>query len=426
MSLPNRYLCREGEPFVPPVPGHLTLIQTAMKRLDRELRPRLRPVLVERNGTCAIRGIVGSVDVCPDLTIDLEPKIEVANDQDWAASVVDLLLPRDRVSLGGEQRVRPLGPRRKLVDEVAAKYAHRLQSALRRDGPLALFERRRDTLPVMKGRLEVARWLSRAPVEPQRFPVRYDALSMDNDFTQALAFVARNLAMATADPAVRARLVNLAREVRPGGPESNVDSSIADRPLPPQYSAYGPAWAIARAVLGRGSLLGRSGHSHGLAVAVEVWPLLETLVNRSCEAAAAQSKGRLVAYSKGERRALLVRGRRRKRVEPDARIDRDGRTVATFEAKYKTGPLPRGWPRREDLFQAICTAAVFRAPLGVLVYPGRFEPYLWRTRGTRKRPGYVAAIGLDMYGYRQGHGDLARGERLLSLLTQIGLVGGSP
>src|SRR5262249_53441169 len=103
-------------------------------------------------------------------------------------------------------------------------------------------------------------------------------------------------------------------------------------------------------------------------------------------------------------------------VIPDGRL-RDGpRTLATFEAKYS----PRytsDWPHRNHVFQALTTAAACGSPLAVLVYPERFDPLWWSVIGLNGTPVALAAIGLDLFGYSSGPGDVDRGKRVLDLLA---------
>src|SRR5262249_29580537 len=125
----------------------------------------------------------------------------------------------------------------------------------------------------------------------------------DNDFSRAMAFVARLLAGATTDHRVRSSLLESATALRPGFAEDvRVDPAVARRPLPEQGGGYRPAWSIAVAVLTRTSLLRATGQHHGVEVAIEAWPLLERLLERSLDEASrvAQMHGQqIVRVPKG-------------------------------------------------------------------------------------------------------------------------------
>jgi hypothetical protein len=104
-------------------------------------------------------------------------------------------------------------------------------------------------------------------------------------------------------------------------------------------------------------------------------------------------------------------------VVPDGELAEGGRTIATFEAKYADFvPGSKVWPRREDYFQALCTASACGAPLSVLVYPGRFEAACWQVPSMSGAPGRVVALGLGLFSYRAGSGDDELGHRIFSVL----------
>jgi hypothetical protein len=68
------------------------------------------------------------------------------------------------------------------------------------------------------------------------------------------------------------------------------------------------------------------------------------------------------------------------------------------------------------------TAATVGARLAVLVYPQAFEPWVWTNVGRTTPPAVVAAIGVDMYGYRTGTGTQLQGGRLWDLVETHGIV----
>ena len=295
-----------------------------------------------------------------------------------------------------------------------------LRRALHRDGPLLVIHRQHDRLSVFKGKLHASEYLRAAIWKPHVFPTAFDVLSPDNDFSRAMAFVARLLATSTTNSSVRSSLFESATALRPGYAEDvRVDPSVALRPFPEQWGIYRPAWSIAVTVLTRTSLLRASGQHHGVEVAIEAWPLLERLLERALDDAAgiAQAAGRsLFRVPKGSTPLLVLpsEGGPTRSVEPDGELVEDGRTVATFEAKYAA----RGaaWPVDAHVFQALTTAAACRSPLAVLVYPERFPPVWWDLAGFHGTPMNLAAIGLGLFSYRRGTGDCERGQLLLEML----------
>ena len=409
--------CVEGQP--PPFGREYDdLVRETARRLTTSLKPTLR-ILREVDGRPTLSGVVGSVRLDPVTSLEISPKVPTG--RDWVPAVLDLLVGESKLDIGAD-RLAGVSPRRMtLVDVLAAIYAARLKGALRRDGPLLLLTRRTDRLPVLKGKLQVGRWAREYLTHPTTFPVAFDELTGDNDFSRAMALVARILATATSESRVRASLLESARALRPGAPDvAAVSTGVVHRPLPSQWAIYQPAWSVAVAILSQRALLGRRGRMSGLEVAVEAWPLLETLLTRSLMAASIEAKagGANVGVDTSGATLLssLSRGVQGRDVIPDGLLS-DGRaTLATFEAKYS----PRNasdWPHRNHVFQTLATAAACDSPLAVLVYPERFDAVWWSVSGFNGKPKTMAAIGLDLFGYSRGPGDVDRGKRILDLLS---------
>lgn len=387
------------------------------RRLTTSLKPRLR-ILREVDGRPTLNGVIGSLRIDPTTTLEISPKVPAG--ADWVPAVLDLLVGDSRLDIGRD-RLAGVSPRRRsLTDVLAAIYAARLQGALRRDGPLLLLSRTAARLPVLKGKLEVGRWAREYLTHPTTFPVTFDQLTADNDFSRAMALVARILAEATSESRVRASLLESVRSLRPGAPDvSAVPAGVIHRPLPTQWAIYHPAWSVAVAILSRRALLGRRGHLRGLEVVVEAWPLLETLLSRSLVAASVQANtlGSTLIADRPSVKLLTpsswdAEGRS---VNPDGRLLDGHQTVATFEAKYSTRDLT-DWPHRNHVFQALATAAAFDSPLAILVYPEAFDPVWWTVEGFDSKPQALGAVGLDLFGYQSGLGDVERGKTILSLL----------
>lgn len=399
-------------------PELASAIRTAGERLTTQLRPRLRPLIIEEAGTFTIRNVVGTIRIDESTVLEVTPK--VSGSDDWVRAVLDLLVGPDRIDIGGE-RLSDLAPRRpELLEVLASAYAARLRRALHRDGPLLLIERRHERLGVLKGKLATSQYLRSVHWRPHVFPVSYDVLSPDNQFARAMAYVARILAAASGNPSVRGSLLESATALRPGFAEDvRVDPSVAYRPLPEQWGVYRPAWSIAVAILSRTSLLRASGRHHGVEVAIEAWPLLERLLERALDEAAASARtaGRDMTRRPKQGTPLLVlpsTGGSPRGVEPDGELTEGGQTIATFEAKYSA----RGsrWPVDDHVFQALTTAAACRSPLSVLVYPETFDPVWWDVEGFSGTPKHLVTVGLGLFSYRRGQGDRDRSQLLLELL----------
>lgn len=395
-------------------------IRRAVARVQADIRPTL-PLLATDGLQFTLRNFVGSLRLEDGTLIDVSPKVD--SEEDWVRATIELL--SERVSIGGERLAGFSSMRTDLLGALAVIYAERLKRALERDGPLLLLEREHATRPALKGKLHISRWLRHVTLAPHQFPQSFDTLRADNDFSKAMALVASLLAGVAPAPSVRSSLTELAASLRPGCPEAfSVPPSVVARPFPPQWSVYRPAWSIVLAILKRSSLLRWSGSQIGLEVAVETWPLLEELLARSLNAASAIAKeeGESIAVA-AKRSALLLRasgpGSSSRRVRPDGWLTtEDGRTIATFEAKYAPGPSTSEWPDRGHVFQALSTAAACSSPVAVLVYPELFPARWWKVRGFQDEPAVLACVGLGLYRYRGRSSDRGCGSTLLDLLSQ--------
>lgn len=407
----------EGAPFS--ISDNLAVpLRVACKRLGRQLRTRSR-VLEEADGKFVVCGVIGTISLSPGTVLDVKPKVGAG--EDWIAATLDLLLAHDRIEIAGNRRA-GLARNRNILDVLAGIYAERLRRALRRDGPILVMERRGASMPMLKGKLQATTWARHAAWEPNRFPVSFQELLADNDYSRSLAYVAGLLARGTNVPRIRGSLLSSACALRPGAPELvHADAHVALRRLPSQWAAYEPAWDIAVSVLTRRSLLASSGTRHGVSLAIEAWHLLERLLERALQATVRIGRENCLTLSAPRKcRTPLLRDLTPEKpsdrsVIPDGRLaDRTGQ-LATFEAKYAKYSLSKG-PPREHVFQALATAAACASPLAVLVYPSDFVPQWWAVEGFGERPKHLVSVGLGLFDYRRGAGDLARGQRLLALL----------
>lgn len=422
----HRLSVREGLPLEVDALTALA-VRRRLLALQAEMTPRIG-FLSGSDALPVVRNLVGSVQVNPGLVLDIQPKTEPG--QNWPAALIDLLID-DRVEFGGETPDAEMAPRLVLADVLARLYAVQLDRAISCEGPLAVLVQRHTSRPRLVGRLDVTQWVRRRITNPVEFPQQETLLTVDNDFTRVMAWAAEALAVRSIDPPLAGRLRRIAARLRPGFPEqTTVDPMIAVRQIPTQWRAYGPAWATACAVLRRVSPLHRSGVLEGFNLAIEPWPLLERLLIRSLHAAARQaSTGGHPLRAQGHSthtlltvdpmtenpRPALTRLAKDRSVEPDGTLWSGEHIIANFEAKYSRADSDA--QLRSHIFQAMTAAAALRSPLAVLVYPEASTPVTWTVEGFNGEPLKLAAVGLDMFGYRRGRGDKLRGEMLLELVN---------
>ena len=406
----------EGVPF---------FIESAMQdalrktlfRLRREMRLSFPPLKEDEAGF-TISNLIGSIDIGMAI-IDVTPKTEP--EEEWITSILSLLFGSDTVDAAGERAAGFSRSRTDVIEALGIAYASRLRRALRRDGPILQMSRDKRTAGFLRGKLVVGEWVQSAWSNPSRFPQEYALLDADNEFARALAFVAAMFARVARLQDTRFKLLDSIALLRPGLPSVSIaPKGIEHLDLPQQWSAYQPAWSIAAAMLARRSLLGPQGSRAGISIAIEPWPLLERLLERSLENAVQQgcAAGRKLKSAAQSDHTILRRflgpAREDHFVRPDGILIEDDATLATFEAKYRAYSR-EGGPLRSEIYQALAAARACSSPLAVLVYPGRFDPAYWCVCKAGATPSCLAAIGLDMFSYRTGE-DASRGKLLLRLV----------
>lgn len=396
-------------------------LREAAERLQAKLKSRL-PLLIESGGRFQLCNVVGVVDLGGGTVIQVEPKIDSGSD--WVTAVVSLLTGREGIDVAGERRAGFSKNHNRLLEAVAQTYLRRLERAFRQEGPIVLLERRASELPYLHGKLDATRWARSALWRPHIFPVVRTEFAPDNPFTRGLVLVSDTLAQVSSDQRTRAGLRALSRDLAVGLPRNAPPpAGIGTRTLPEQWSAYKPAWSLAMAILSRTSLFGPTGSHSGVGLAIEAWPLLETLLERTLQTLerVGQARGRSLSYQvQGEVVLLTPRGnppREKFAPKPDGRLFEGGRLTATFEAKYSA--YDGKSPKREHVYQAVATSAACGAKIAVLVYPDSFEPQFWDVSGFSDGPAVLVAVGLGLFRWQSPLDTEARAGRLLDFLDGL-------
>lgn len=396
-------------------------VRAAVDGLKNVLRPRLSQLDAGPGGLTTVKNLLGSVRLPSGGTLQIQPR-QTARER-WTESVAQLLDGDTRIAVSGSQRSSHSPNRNDLVTAVALEYSNRLAAALHRTGPIEAYRRERLLSHRLNGHLRTSRWLRTTWLKPAIFPIERDSYTTSNDFSQGLAKVAAILAVSARNATVTARLRNLERQLLPGEPPPMiVNPAIASRRMPIQWSAYQPAWDIAAAVLRNTSVVGDPGTVNGLEVAVEPWPLLETLLVRTLRAFGHLSgeyefvpkrKYPVLTHQDpaGAGHAIHARS-----VEPDGLLLRNSQPLISFEAKYTTSTSP---PERDHVFQALTTAAALGASLAVLVYPGDEQAMIYDVCGFSGVPRHLATIGLSMFAYTRSTGDIVRARQIAALLDEL-------
>lgn len=388
----------EGIDFSLP-PAEAQRLRLAIERLQAQLKPSFA-MLSEKAGVFKLNNVVGTIDLGSGYLLQVSPKVPA--DFNWTTAIVALLTGEERLDIAGERRAGVSQVHNKLLEAIAGVYLSRLETAFRQDGPIVLMERTSKNLPYLHGKLNVTKWARSALWHPHVFPVTRTELALDNPFTRCLAHVAYALAKVATNQGTRNGLFTLARDLSVGGQDFGQVARIStSRPLPEQWGAYKPAWSLALSILSKTSLFGATGNLTGVGLAIEAWPLLETLLERTLQSVmqVGRHSGRRFSYQmQGSVPLLIHNGGTKYRgfsPEPDGRLFEGGKLVAAFEAKY--ADFDGQVPPRDHIYQALSTAAACGAPLAVLVYPNAFTPVAWNVSGFQSVPSRLIAIGLDLF-----------------------------
>ena len=413
---PRRLAVREGRPFT--LAGERPdLLRTAFVAATAKLGLRVGGLTDLGASRFRIDNVIGTL-IVGETELDIAPKCEVGDD--WIGSVL-ALMENGRVIPAGE-RAGDAGARTTLIDAMARTYADRLTDVLATEGPITLITRREVSGSFLSGRLNVSKWASSASWQAHVFPSEVQELSRRNEYNDALAHVAVLLSAATNSVRLRTCLVDLAAQLSSGrSAPLTLPTGIEERQLPGQWMSYSPAWTIAQMVLRQRVPLSDRRMLDGMSLAIEPWPLLETLLDRSLK--------RVVALNRDVRPDLRTTKQKEVRfmepiggghapavLRPDSILVEGTRVIANFEAKYRDFSAT-GRPLREECYQAITASRAVGSPLAVLVYPGRLAPRSWTVLEDGPHPKRLTVVGLEMFSYRRGTGDIERAHLLMSLLN---------
>ena len=387
-------------------------LDKASASLSEQLRPRLRQY--DRSGDkVTLQNVVGSFALPNGDVAEVAPKVSVGTD--WTTAVIHLLEADTRLAVTGSQRSRPSARRDDLSAALAVEFARRLERALRADGPLQVYEHRHEVSRRPRGRLDVSSWVRTLGTDPTRFPQSRDDFTVSNDFTRGFSVVAGLLSRSAPGGEVASKLRRLQAAVLPGSAlPSFVDPSVGRRTLPSQWARYRPAWDIAAPLLRNRSVVGDPGHATGLEIAVEPWPLLETLLERALRRVAEQNDDLRFDPKASYPLLGMSSGSTTQSVEPDGLLRwASGGVAATFEAKYTSWSAQ---PKRGHVFQALSTAAALHSPIAVLLVPYEQKPVCHLVTGFSQQPHTLVTVGVPLFAYRRGTDDDANAQRLIGAL----------
>ena len=372
--------------------------------------------LIRLPGALRFDNMIGTI-ATPRATLEISPKTRPG--QDWLQSVLDLLDDRP-VVIAEDLSASDSASQSTFADLIAQIYAGRLSRALATDGTITTIEPEFARSNMLSGRLRVGEWTQRAAYDGHIFPVDRQILTTRNAYSATLSYVGQSLSQHLRNPSVRRKLADAVAELCGGREVHEPPANAVGLILPDQWGAYLPAWELAQMVLKQRYRFGRRSQPYGMSLAIEPWILLERLLERTLTVLARQMGKTGPSFtSRPQRNTMFLSGKmrddRRRHLTPDCVLMKDGLPIVNFEAKYRDYERTRA-PLRSESYQAITAGRALGTSLAVLVYPNACEAEIFNVRKTGHPPEELATIGLDLFGYRRGVGELERAERLGSLL----------
>ncbi len=281
-----------------------------------------------------------------------------------------------------EQDVAPLFARRsdwfELLTRLLAMDLHRL---IKR-GPERAYVPIQEALPVMRGRWQLERQLTRRPHVRHQFDVLYDEFSPDTPLNQVFRFVVDRLLLHTQDPGNRRLLRDLHQWLADVQPLGQISTAHLDGiHFTRLNQRFRPAFNLARLFVENRALQLSAGQHRTFAFVFDMNRLFEEFVYRFILRHRARifpsgwQDVRLRAQSQGQLVYLVERlpdGRQLFRLRPDLLFTRpSGRPLLVLDTKYKQldARQHRLGVSQADVYQMLAYAVRLECPQTLLLYP---------------------------------------------------------
>ena len=361
---------------------------------DRSIAPRHANLIVRatqasdfanRNGDGVLRhgrkwleaqGIVGVI-ATPVCQLEILPKIEgrevPSSDEavkDVRKCLVRMLSVARKLSLDDNAVAKLCRQKHTLLEVLVGLFCERVENAVRMGMPRNYLADA-DDLPVLRGRLNVARQFSVHVANPQRLACWFEALSRDIPINQVIRSAISKLSRVTRSRDNRRRLYQLELVYADvtNTPARNLrwDMIIYDR----LNSRWRDLVALARFFLVESHQGTSTGENDGFALLFEMSSLFEEYVSRLVEQSFRDSA--LSVIPQGGYLACLYEGKKGlSKTKPDLVIMRNGKEELIIDIKWKRLEVRKDRinlkPKREDIFQMMAYQRVYGCPV-MLIYP---------------------------------------------------------
>ena len=363
------------------------------KLAERERR-RLRtpqPILTRTASSSLQAGQVVGVLAVPGASVEILPKIGDDEDRAVRVALARMLAVAWGLPVADSEPALLATQRMDLLEVLVRLFADRLLAAVRRGLPHR-YRLKEEDLPLLRGKLDVRRHLSRHVVRADRLACRFDELSVDTPFNRVLKAAVRRLAPVTRSAANQRKLGELAARFEFVGDSSDPlrERVFLDR----TNSAFHRLHGLARLFLAGDWQSTTSGGEQGFALLFPMNELFEEFVGRSMKAALVPRHVRLQHAGEhaldGPRGALFG-------LNPDIVVDGD--IVIDTKWKKLEPDEPKGGVNQSDVYQMLAYARAYKARRLVLLYPwhsGMGQPGVcrhWWIAGT-ETPFDVATVDI--------------------------------
>lgn len=341
-------------------PAHARRLHALAERETRRLGVA-QPILTPTTAPSLRAGQVVGVLAVPGATVEILPKIEGHAPSDVRRALTRMLAVAWGVPVVANEPALLATQRDDLLEILIRLFADRLLVAVRRGLPHR-YRPREEDLQFLRGKLDIARQVSRHAVRPDRLACRFEELSVDTPLNRVLKAAVARLASVTASSASQRKLAELQARFE----------FVARSPAPVRElvrldrtnTAFHRLYSLARALLGGDWQSTTMGDRGGFGLLFPMNDLFEAYVGRTMKAAIAPRRVHLqdtgnYALEGDHERVFALR--------PDIVVDGD----IVIDTKWKRlNPTETALGvSQADVYQMLAYARAYRARRLVLLYP---------------------------------------------------------
>ena len=330
---------------------------------DRETRRLRSPqAVLTRTAQPSLRAgqVVGVLSV-PGACVEILPKIGPKDDHSVRRALTHMLAVAHGLPVADSEPATLATQRENLLEVLIRLFATQLLAVVRRGLPHRYLVVE-DDLPLLRGKLDVRRQLTRHAVRPDRLACRFDELSVDTPLNRVLKAAVQRLRAATASAPNARRLDELtARFEFVGDSAAPLHERVR---LDRTNTSFHRLHRIARLILAGDWQSTMGGDNEGFALLFPMNQLFEEFVGRTMKRALAPRSVRLQA--KG-RYALDADRRQVFALQPDILVDEDIIVDAKWKA-LKPEETTAG-VEQSDVYQMLAYERAYGARRLVLIFP---------------------------------------------------------